>query len=591
MKRYAVIDAGGLKVGLFAVIGGDAAEVAPFASPVSFRPVAEVAKELVSLLREREKADLVVCISHSGLWDDPEASEDELLAKAVPGIDVIISGHTHTRMDRPRVVAGTIIVQAWEKGKQLGVLDLAVDAGKVTLESWRALAVDDATPGDWLVQGAVEAAITEIDRAVLAPHGLAYRQVIAETSADMPMENDETGLGNLVADAIRWHANAAVAGSDDPTPVAVAFESNGIIHDDIRKGATGRVQASDLFRVLPLGVGMDGTMSYPLIGVYLTAGEIKKALEIVTSIYPMKGSDYFLQCSGLRFAYNPNRILFDRVTRIDLGSEEDGVDPARVLTVEHGALPDHGELLQRHVPQDRRQLHLPRAGDRAQGPGRDADRRPDDRAPRRRPLHPRGPGAEVVGRPGGVRRDLPRHRRGRRSGRARKVPCEGRQEPPGTELEPGVARLARLVGDVGRDRRRGGRAPARHPPDRPRREDRASAPPPARGAEPVTRMDLKDLVEISRRYGTDEFALAGGGNTSCKDGETLAVKASGARLRTIGEDGFVLLRRSDLAAMLGRAYDADPFRGRRRSSATCSRPGSTPSGAAGRRSRRRCTTW
>ncbi len=73
-------------------------------------------------------------------------------------------------------------------------------------------------------------------------------------------------------------------------------------------------------------------------------------------------------------------------------------------------------------------------------------------------------------------------------------------------------------------------------------------------------MDLKDLVEISRRYGTDEFALAGGGNTSCKDGETLAVKASGVALRTIGEDGFVLLRRTDLAAMLGRAYDADPFR-------------------------------
>ena len=91
--------------------------------------------------------------------------------------------------------------------------------------------------------------------------------------------------------------------------------------------ATGRVQVSDLFRVLPLGVGMDGTMSYPLIGVYLTAGEIKKALEIVTSIYPMKGSDYFLQCSGLRFAYNPNRMLFDRVTRIDLGSEEEGWTP------------------------------------------------------------------------------------------------------------------------------------------------------------------------------------------------------------------------------------------------------------------------
>jgi 5'-nucleotidase/UDP-sugar diphosphatase len=72
---------------------------------------------------------------------------------------------------------------------------------------------------------------------------------------------------------------------------------------------------------------MDGTMAYPLISLYLTAGEIKKTLEVVTSIYPMKGSDYFLQCSGLRFAYNPNRMLFDRVTRIDLGSEEEGWTP------------------------------------------------------------------------------------------------------------------------------------------------------------------------------------------------------------------------------------------------------------------------
>jgi 5'-nucleotidase/UDP-sugar diphosphatase len=327
VKRYAVIDAGNLKVGLFAVIGDDAAEVAPFASPVTFRRAAEVAKEMVSLLREQEKVDLVVCISHAGLSDDPEKSEDELLAAAVPGIDVIIGGHTHTRIDTPRVVAGTIIVQAWEKAKQLGVLDLSLDAGKVSLKAWQALPVDDATAGDWLVQGAVDAAIAEIDRAVLAPRGLAYRQQIVETSADMTMANDETGLGNLVADAIRWYANMAAAGTDDPTRVAVAFESNGIIHDDIRKGTTGRIQVSDLFRVLPLGVGMDGTMAYPLIGVYLTAGEIKKALEIVTSIYPMKGSDYFLQCSGLRFAYNPNRMLFDRVTRIDLGSEEEDWTP------------------------------------------------------------------------------------------------------------------------------------------------------------------------------------------------------------------------------------------------------------------------
>ena len=327
VKRSAVIDAGGLKVGLFAVIGDDAAEVAPFASPLTFRPAAEVAKEMVSLLRDREKVDLVVCISHAGLWDDPEKSEDELLAKAVPGIDVIISGHTHTRIERPRVVNGTTIVQAWEQGKQLGVLDLLVKDGTASLVAWKALPVDDAVAGDWLIQGAVEAAIGEIDRSVLAPHGLSYRQEIVETPADMTMANDETGLGNLVTDAIRWYADAAVARSGDPTRFTVAFESNGVIRDDIRKGTTGRVQVSDLFRVLPLGVGMDDTMAYPLVGMYVTAGEIKKALEIVTSIYPMKGSDYFLQCSGLRFAYNPHRMLFDRVTRIELGSDEEGWTP------------------------------------------------------------------------------------------------------------------------------------------------------------------------------------------------------------------------------------------------------------------------
>ena len=104
-------------------------------------------------------------------------------------------------------------------------------------------------------------------------------------------------------------------------------------------------------------------------------------------------------------------------------------------------------------------------------------------------------------------------------------------------------------------------------------------------------MDLKDLVQISRRYGTDEFALAGGGNTSCKDDETLAVKASGTALRTIGEDGFVLLDRARLAAMLGRTYDADPFRREAEVKRDLLAARRDPERGGGPPSRRRCTTW
>jgi 5'-nucleotidase len=65
-------------------------------------------------------------------------------------------------------------------------------------------------------------------------------------------------------------------------------------------------------------------MGYPLMTSYLYAHEIKKILEVLTSIYPRKGDHFFLQVSGLKFKYNPNRVIFDRVTDIWIGSEEEG---------------------------------------------------------------------------------------------------------------------------------------------------------------------------------------------------------------------------------------------------------------------------
>ncbi len=72
-------------------------------------------------------------------------------------------------------------------------------------------------------------------------------------------------------------------------------------------------------------------------------------------------------------------------------------------------------------------------------------------------------------------------------------------------------------------------------------------------------MDLSQIVSLSHEYGTDEFALAGGGNTSFKDADTMAIKASGVRLRDITERGFVAMRRREVAAVLARTYSPDPF--------------------------------
>jgi 5'-nucleotidase len=316
VKPYTVLDCDGLRVGLFSLMGREAAEVAPFADPVSFGDPVETARRLVRTLREEERADFVVCLSHGGLWAKASKSEDEILARKVPGLDVIVSGHTHTALDQPRVVGGTLIVQAGENGKRVGVLDVRREGTATRLERYESVVVDDSIPSDPEVTGMIEAFIDSLDRNVLAAHGLEFFQPVAETDFDIVAAEAECGLGNLVADALRWSVDS---GETDPAArVALAVESIGLIRDPVIRGKTGLIAACDLFDAFPLGIGVDDTPGYPVLSVYLTAAEIKKALEVLTSVYPLKGADYFLQVSGLRFTYNPRRMIFDRVTDIRL---------------------------------------------------------------------------------------------------------------------------------------------------------------------------------------------------------------------------------------------------------------------------------
>ncbi len=319
VKPYAVIDGEGFRVGLFALMGREAAEVAPFAAPVSFADPVETARRIVRILQEKEGVDFIICLSHGGLWDKASKSEDEILARKVEGLDVIVSGHTHTALDRPRVVGETVIVQAGEYGKRVGVLDVRQDGGRTRVDGYESFIVDDSIPSDPEVMGMVEEFIGSVNRHVLAERGLEFNQAVAETDFDVAVAEGECGLGNLVADALRRAVDADPA--DPATRVALAIESLGLLRDPVVRGKTGFIAVCDLFSAFPLGIGLDDTPGYPVVSVYLTAAEVKKALEVLTSVYPLKGSDYFLQVSGLEFTYNPKRMIFDRVTDIRLEDE------------------------------------------------------------------------------------------------------------------------------------------------------------------------------------------------------------------------------------------------------------------------------
>ncbi len=205
VKPYRVLVREEIRIGIFGLMGKDAAEVAPFASPVSFDDPIQTARKMVDVLREKEKVDMVICLSHSGLSENKDDSEDEILAQQVTGIDIIISGHTHTKTKGALQVNNTIIVQAWEYGKQLGVLDIEYKDERVSLREYRLVDIDDTIKGDTEISNRIKAFEAEINQQVLTDDALAFRTVIAQTDFDLTIDTEESNLGNLIADSIRWY--------------------------------------------------------------------------------------------------------------------------------------------------------------------------------------------------------------------------------------------------------------------------------------------------------------------------------------------------------------------------------------------------
>ena len=97
---------------------------------------------------EEAGADFIICLSHSGT-DDRGKGEDYELARRVDGIDVILSGHTHTTLDEPLRVGDTLIVSCGEYTANLGVLTVEWKPnGEKTVADYRLLPVDETVAED-----------------------------------------------------------------------------------------------------------------------------------------------------------------------------------------------------------------------------------------------------------------------------------------------------------------------------------------------------------------------------------------------------------------------------------------------------------
>ena len=334
MENYGVTDCmtlerGGVTYGLFGLMGVDSDECAP-TSGFTRTDAAKAAKRCVETLKG-EGAEIIVCLSHSGTGDSLASSEDEELAKAVDGIDVIVSGHTHSTLAEPLVVNDTYIVSSGPYCQNLGSLTFSWDdGGEKRLLDYRLIPIDETVAENPEIAGLVEQWKDMVGETYLARYGLTYDEVLTRSDYDLNTPasavQENNGLGTLVSDAFLWAdctLNAAYADS----PHTVSVTADGVLRASL---PAGDLTVAMAFDVLSMGVGEDGTSGFPLVAVYLTGKELKAAMEVDASVTPIMPAAQ-LYMSGAKYAFNTKRMFFNRVydaALTDVTFDESGTENA-----------------------------------------------------------------------------------------------------------------------------------------------------------------------------------------------------------------------------------------------------------------------
>ena len=326
LRRYTVIKRGGMSFGIFGLLGKEAQFYTGGAAPAKFTDPIETAKEMVKILREKEKVDVVIALSHGGMTKGADGryldGEDVQLPKAVPGIDVVIGAHSHTELHEAVIVNGrTPVVQTGKYGENLGELVISLNGGKLTVESYKLLPVDDTLAGDRAIAGEIEKIKKIVTKVAFASRGYSIDQPLAIAPRDIPNTFTDiaasTILANLCTDAFR-----------NATKADIGLTSNGMMRSGFIRGKSGVQTVYDVFAIAPLGAGvLDTTAGSTLVTGYFTGQELKNMLEFFLVDNPAHPGEYFPRASGLRFRYDASRPKFDVVTAIELGDLDRGYTP------------------------------------------------------------------------------------------------------------------------------------------------------------------------------------------------------------------------------------------------------------------------
>jgi 5'-nucleotidase / UDP-sugar diphosphatase len=267
--------------------------------------------------------DVVIALSHGGVAKGKDGrystGDDVALAEAVPGIDVVIGGHSHTALQEATMVNGrTPVVQTGKEGKNVGELVISVDRAKLAVDFYRLHPIDDSIAGDRAINDEINKLKKGVSAAVFASRGYSVDQPLAITPQDLPNTFTDIAAGTILANHVTDAFRKA-------TQADIGFTVNGLMRAPILQGKTGVVTVYDVFAVAPLGAGVvDPTAGSALVTAYFTGQELKNLLEFFLVDNPAHPGEMFPRTSGMRCRYDMSRPKFDVVTAIELGDLDRG---------------------------------------------------------------------------------------------------------------------------------------------------------------------------------------------------------------------------------------------------------------------------
>ncbi len=297
---YVIRQVGKLKIGIFGLTTPETNDF-QHPQPDSVMGFISPARTCVDSLRA-QNVDLIIALTHLGVY------ADSVLADSVAGIDLIVGGHSHTKIPQPISMVNPegkliYILQAHSKYRYLGKLKALVDKDGLHILSYALLPADPSVPDDPQIGSEIAALKDTIEND--PRYGRVYSETIAQADTFMGRTSGwgykDTPVGNLITDAFR-----------EKTGTDIALDVYGYISQDLWPGP---LTGMDLFQIVYYGYSPSTGLDFDLWTFELKGYQLKMGLEFVAGKMETT-QDLIVQISGATFKYNPNNPPMSKITEI-----------------------------------------------------------------------------------------------------------------------------------------------------------------------------------------------------------------------------------------------------------------------------------